>query len=278
MTAKSDDGLRSPTEADAVYQGFIERLLRIFIAIQFVALVLVALRMYQFPDHTGLLAIHFFLLLISLGLMLLLPPRLIRARIFVFLLVGLLLCALGIYQAGLATSALPGVPVLIIAAATLTGTRVALCLPAVFGAVFAALAVAFSTGRVVATFDSAAYSAQPLNWVSAGVVVALGAGAGIILVHMLRTHWVRAARDSRRQYEQFRALIDYAPEGVLVYDVDRNVLTEVNPKAAEFLRRPREEIVNRLSLSDLNASLADPSNPDAKTIARHMQTALNGGT
>ena len=115
MTAKSDDGLRSPTEADAVYQGFIERLLRIFMAIQFVALVLVALRMYQFPDHAGLLAIHFFLLLISLGLMLLLPPRLIRARIFVFLLVGLLLCALGIYQAGLATSALPGVPVLIIA-------------------------------------------------------------------------------------------------------------------------------------------------------------------
>ena len=55
-----------------------------------------------------------------------------------------------------------------------------------------------------------------------------------------RLHDEQALRDSEARY---RALVENAPEAIVVLDVDRNVFVEVNDNAVKLFKLPREELL-----------------------------------
>jgi diguanylate cyclase (GGDEF)-like protein/PAS domain S-box-containing protein len=82
----------------------------------------------------------------------------------------------------------------------------------------------------------------------------------------------QALRESEARY---RALVENAPEAIVVLDVDRNVFVDVNDNAVKLFKMPREELLrsNPESLSPPNQSDGLPS---AGLYRSYVERALRG--
>lgn len=76
--------------------------------------------------------------------------------------------------------------------------------------------------------------------------------------------------------QRYRVLIDNAPEGVMIFDVDSNRFIEANQAAIDLLQFSREELL-QLSISDINPPSQESETQSLDQARVYIQQALNGG-
>jgi diguanylate cyclase (GGDEF)-like protein/PAS domain S-box-containing protein len=87
-----------------------------------------------------------------------------------------------------------------------------------------------------------------------------------------RLHDEQALRESEARY---RALVENAPEAIVVLDVDRNVFVEVNDNAVKLFRVPREELL-RLGPDALCPEFQSDGLPSIGLHRSYVERALRG--
>ncbi|CAN5485630.1 hypothetical protein BH11PSE11_BH11PSE11_29760 [soil metagenome] len=75
--------------------------------------------------------------------------------------------------------------------------------------------------------------------------------------------------------DRYRALVEEAPEAIIVYDADLNKIIDVNSKAVRLFGRSREELY-KLPLGDLYARMQADNPEMEKSIGDHIRRALDG--
>ncbi len=82
----------------------------------------------------------------------------------------------------------------------------------------------------------------------------------------------QALRDSEARY---RALVDHAPEVIVVFEADSTALVDVNRRAEELFGLPRAELLKR-SLVTLCAAQQPDGRPSSAVLRDHVLLALDG--
>src|SRR5262245_4831278 len=87
-----------------------------------------------------------------------------------------------------------------------------------------------------------------------------------------RLHDEQALRDSEARY---RALVENAPEAIVVLDVDRNVFVEVNDNAVKLFKLAREELL-LMGPDALSPERQSDGQPSHELHASYVERALRG--
>ena len=85
----------------------------------------------------------------------------------------------------------------------------------------------------------------------------------------------QAEETLRESEERYRVMIDYAPEAILVYDVDATTLVDVNPNAETLLGIAKEHLLGR----DIREFILDEnptSSSQPEDLRHHLELALSG--
>lgn len=86
-----------------------------------------------------------------------------------------------------------------------------------------------------------------------------------------------AERALRASEERYHALVEHAPEAILVLDLDRMLITDVNPNAERLSGRSREELIGNLPF-DLMPERQPDGQSSLRLGRRLVQAALAGGS
>jgi len=85
------------------------------------------------------------------------------------------------------------------------------------------------------------------------------------------------ANDATSLGNLYRALVEHAPEAILLIDVDAQRLVEANPSAESLFGRSREELL-RCTVGELSPDAQPDGRPSRETLLGHLEQALQGGT
>ena len=84
-----------------------------------------------------------------------------------------------------------------------------------------------------------------------------------------------AAERLKESAELYRTLVDHAPEAIIVFDCEKNVLTTASPSAEALFGLPRAELLTK-GMADLSPPFQPDGRPSGDTAAAHMSAALAG--
>ncbi|MBW8010604.1 MAG: GAF domain-containing protein [Chloroflexi bacterium] len=87
---------------------------------------------------------------------------------------------------------------------------------------------------------------------------------------------VATQEELKEREAQFRTLVDYAPEAIVVLDVDAGLFVEVNDNAVEMFGYSKEQF-ERMSFADISTQNQASGKPSADAIWDYVQTTTAGG-
>ena len=250
LTASSFRPVRDRDGLDVEFAAFARQLFR-FTAVLFLVIAgVIALRFVQF----GLSNVRVAQFCLSLaGAVTLMAPNVISGRHKVLVVTGCLwaISLLGVLQYGLASPALIVLATPVMMAAALVSSRLAYQLlgTTVIGTL--ALAGLFISGRVQPSHGVPEFSAMPGNWVAVGLAISFTAIFAVHLIRRLRRHWVDANARLVQRHDQVNALIETAPEGIVLQDLASGRFTAVNPRAEALFGMGRDQLVGKLGFQDV---------------------------
>ena len=92
----------------------------------------------------------------------------------------------------------------------------------------------------------------------------------------LRDSQVKTVEALRESEERYRALVENAPEAIVVLDVDTGEFVDCNDNALRLFRMTRSELLH-CNPADLSPELQPDGHPSRRSYAEQISTALNGG-
>ncbi len=98
---------------------------------------------------------------------------------------------------------------------------------------------------------------------------------GFVTTYSDITEKKRAEASLREAEERFRTLVEYAPEAVVLLDVERMKFVEVNDNAIRLLGVPRERLLTIGPLEVSPSSQAD-GRPSAEVASEYVEAAVRG--
>jgi sigma-B regulation protein RsbU (phosphoserine phosphatase) len=87
----------------------------------------------------------------------------------------------------------------------------------------------------------------------------------------------RAFAELKESQQRYQALMEHAPEAIVVLDVDENSFYEVNENACRFFELSRTELMQR-EPGQLSLPVEPGEQPAAETARQYVQQAVQGGT
>lgn len=87
---------------------------------------------------------------------------------------------------------------------------------------------------------------------------------------------VAADRAARENHERYRALVEHAPEAILVYDVRQNRFVDANEKATTFFNLSRQRLLTNGFFGLRDASPDATPDAEQSRIDAYLQKALDG--
>lgn len=120
----------------------------------------------------------------------------------------------------------------------------------------------------------------PLQYGSLAVVFLLtGLGLGGYAAQLRRQDATRRQMfaELAESQERYRALMEHAPEAIVVLDLERSVFVDANENACRLFELPRAELL-RSGPVDLSPPTQPSGEPSAQAAAAYIQQAVDGGT
>jgi PAS domain S-box-containing protein len=135
----------------------------------------------------------------------------------------------------------------------------------------------YSTGLVQAKLDiMGTLSANWRNWVVMGTALLFCGLACITLTENLRQQWETSSLKLLRQHEQMLALVEYAPEAIMIFDMGLGKFTTTNSRAEAILGYSRDELMETIYPRDISPALQADGSHSNETVAIYVEQALNG--
>ncbi|WP_216665423.1 ATP-binding protein [Pseudoruegeria sp. HB172150] len=257
------------------FARFVDHLLELFSILLVVVFLATVFQMLQ-HGFNWILAIELVLLAVLLFMLNMTGLLSKKVRVAAFLIATMVIASSFLVRNGLGPVPVTAICFVIMMAALLAGSRYALALMAVQALIFSAVGVAFVRGWLTAAPDLAAFSADPVQWFIAGGVATVVSLVLILAVHSLVGYWKGASKAALRESEQAQALVENAPEAIVIYDLDTELVTAMNPMAEELFGARREEIIGRKSATDLSPPVQPDGVASRLAAQRHFQRALDG--
>ncbi|MGH3343392.1 MAG: PAS domain S-box protein [Carbonactinosporaceae bacterium] len=91
------------------------------------------------------------------------------------------------------------------------------------------------------------------------------------------TERTRTLDELRASEERYRALMEHAPEAVMVLDVEEQSFFQVNEEATRLLEYSRDEL-RKLGPADVSPPVQPDGRPSAEAAMEYLQVAIDGGT
>lgn len=104
-----------------------------------------------------------------------------------------------------------------------------------------------------------------------------GCSKGAICVQINLTELQRAEEALRESEERYRALVEHAPEAIMVLDVDQGVFVDANARAEQLFGYPRERLLRMGPLDFCSQKQAD-GRPSCEVIEEENRKVLEGET
>ncbi|MEP2718072.1 ATP-binding protein [Pseudophaeobacter sp.] len=115
------------------------------------------------------------------------------------------------------------------------------------------------------------------NWVVMLISLTVTNLLVISLVSNLSRYWKETDSDALNKSQQFETMVEYAPDAIMMFDLDLGKFTAVNARAETLFGRDREVLVNGMGLGDLSPE-RQPSGEPSETLARaYIEKAMMGG-
>ncbi|GAA6197373.1 hypothetical protein NBRC116598_28170 [Pseudophaeobacter arcticus] len=220
------------------------------------------------------------LLLVSLSI---LPAIFLRKSKYLALSGGLTVAGLvvtnffSMTHLGLGAAAILAFPFYMALCAAMFSRKLSLLLLGALGCAIALIAYLFVTGVLVSPDPKVAeWNRGAGNWVV--LLVALMATNLLIitLVSNLSRYWKETQNEATDKSQQFETLVDYAPDAIVIYDIEKNHFILANARAAEFFGYDRDKLVRGLTLVELSPEKQPSGEESATQAQQHLQAALNG--
>ncbi len=267
---------------DATYNAgmdlFMKRTLDWFAALAGVAAVLGLVRQGQFGP------IYIFMI-VALCTLCVLPAFFLRADRHLALRGNLVVVGfmgamfVGIANLGLNAVALIGIPLFLGVSAAISGRVLPYVGMVLAMAALCLIAYLFVTGGLGAPDPAlGTWSMNPTNWVIAIVCNGMVSFLLITMIQNLRACWKETNEEAINGYRQLEALIETAPDAIVIYNMQTDRFVTVNAKAEQILCRERRHICENLTVDDL-VSEHQPDALISKTPLRtNMERAVKGQT
>lgn len=198
-------------------------------------------------------------------------------RVLLFLLGLFLMSITGIISLGLASAGwlilltLPVVSGALIGrtAAYMTLAAVVLA-PIIIGAFYA-------TGALNPRLDAlGSFSEEWRNWLLMATALFLCGTASITLTENLRHQWENTNRELHEQHQQMLALVEYAPEAIMIFDMGLGKFLTTNTRAEEILGYSRVELMETICPSDISPARQPDGSHSNITASIYLKQALRG--
>jgi PAS domain S-box-containing protein len=135
----------------------------------------------------------------------------------------------------------------------------------------------YSTGVIQARLDIlGTLSENGRNWLVMGTTLLFCGIACITLTENLRQQWENSNRAAHKQHEQMLALVEYAPEAIMIFDMGLGKFITTNTRAEEILGYSREELMETISPRDISPALQPDWSHSNMTVSIYLKQALKG--
>lgn len=115
------------------------------------------------------------------------------------------------------------------------------------------------------------------NWFVSGVALFFVCLVNIVLIQSLRHFWSVSSLGADETYCQFDALVETAPDAILIFDNDSGQYLRCNVMAEKLFGYTREEITGHFRAKDLLPNNQPSGEDSLKYAARGILTALKHG-
>ncbi|MEP4038900.1 ATP-binding protein [Pseudophaeobacter sp.] len=212
-----------------------------------------------------------------------LPAAFLRRDIYLPLRGGMIVTGLvtanfiGIANLGLGAAGFVGFPFYMALCAALFSRKLTLFFFAVFSCAIAAIAALFIQGGLSSPDPRISeWNQNTANWVIMLASLMASNFLVIILVSNLSRYWKETDNVAANQALQFETLVEYAPDAIVIYDIDKNHFTSANTRAEELFGYSRDKLVNGLSLAELSPERQPSGELSASLARKHLEAALDG--
>ncbi len=178
---------------------------------------------------------------------------------------------------GLGTAAFVGFPFYMALCAALFSRKLTFILFGVFSCAVAAIAVLFIQGALDTPDPGISEWNQSItNWIIMLASLMASNLLVVILVSNLSRYWKETDDVAANNALQFETLVEYAPDAIAIYDIDKNHFISVNPRAEELFGYSRTKLLHELSLADLSPETQPSGEQSAPLAHKHLEAALDG--
>ncbi|WP_084300861.1 ATP-binding protein [Pseudophaeobacter arcticus] len=214
-----------------------------------------------------------------------LPTILLRRKKYLSLSGGLTVAGLvitnfvGMIHLGMGAAAIFAFPFYMALCAALFSRKLTVLFFFAFSCAFATIAYLFVTGVLVSPDPRIAdWNKGPDNWIVLLIALMATNMLVITLVTNLSRYWKETENEATDKALQFETLVEYAPDAIVIYDIEKNHFISANGRAVEFFGYDRNTLVRGLSLVDLSPEKQPSGELSATQARQYLEAALDGET
>lgn len=201
-----------------------------------------------------------------------------HAKRVVLLILGLFLLSItGLIFLGIASAAWVILLTTPIVSVVLLGRRAAYVTLAISLIISISLGYTHSAGHLhsnITNYED--YVGNWRNWMVMTLALLFCGLACINLTEHLRHQWELSNIALYQQHDQMHALVEYAPEAILIYDMDLMVFITSNSRAEKILGYPPEELTGRTLPREISPEYQTDGQRSEDAISAYLQQALSG--
>ncbi|MCT4558926.1 MAG: response regulator [Pelagimonas sp.] len=141
-----------------------------------------------------------------------------------------------------------------------------------------AIGVLFLNGTLSPPDSSiTAWNASIANWIVTLATIALFSAFNIMLIQALRRSWRETDLQAIEKYEQFEALIEYAPEAIVIIDMDQERYVMANAPAERMFGMSRTHLTSGPSPISMSPEYQPSGELSLNMALSYLKQAMQGG-
>lgn len=185
---------------------------------------------------------------------------------------------IGITDLGLGAAAFVAFPFHLALCAALFSRAVTYLYLAAMAFTVAAMGYLFSNGILVApAVPLSVWNQSVANWTIMFVTLSVTLLLIASLVDNLSRLWKETDNDATKQFRQFETLVEYAPDAILMLDLEADQVLSVNRRAEELFGVSRDKLISGPRLHEYSPEFQPGGESSIEAGRKRLREALKGG-